>query len=369
MAAITTNTISTTDCLFESEEEEMQGQLQAWSLALAFVSSMAVKVACKLRIPDILAAQGRGGALTLHQIASHLSSLAPDLDFLHRILTFLCANGVFSITRPREDSASSEPKYGLTATSKWLLQESINQRNSLAPLCLLLTSEALQAPWHHLSDCVLNCGQPFEYAHETHVWNFANQHPEFNKLFNDTMACNSNILMKCLLQHYHGFGTIETIVDVGGGVGTAASWIVARYPSIKAINFDLPHVIATAPSYPGVTHFAGDMFHTNIPPADAIFMKWILHCCGDEDCINILKNCRKALPDTGKVIIVDAILKKGNPFSDVRIAFDLAIMAATPGGKERTQQEWETLLQRAGFPRCTFVDLPAIQCVIEAFPN
>lgn len=352
--------------LFESEEEELQGQLQAWNLSLAFSSSMAVKVACMLKIPDILAAHGPRAVLTLQEIASHLGSSSPQLDFLQRILTYLCANGVFSITMP-EDPVS-EPRYGLTPTSKWLLQQESSNQESLAPFCLLMTNEAFQAPWYHLSNSVLDGGRAFEHAHGMHLWSFANQHPDFNKLFNDAMASISDILMSCLLKHYDGFGNIETIVDVGGGVGTVASRIVARYPSIKAINFDLPHVVATAASCPGVTHIAGDMFQT-IPPADAAFMKLILHSWDDKECIEILQNCRKAIPDTGKVIIVDALLKPGNAFSHLRMAFDLLMMTLAPGGKERTQQEWETLLQRAGFPRYTFIDLPALQSVIEAFPN
>ncbi|KAI9072078.1 hypothetical protein K1719_031253 [Acacia pycnantha] len=34
------------------------------------------------------------------------------------------------------------------------------------------------------------------------------------------------------------------------------------------------------------------MFHS-IPNADAVLMKWILHDWSDEDCMKILKNCKK----------------------------------------------------------------------------
>ena len=48
--------------------------------------------------------------------------------------------------------------------------------------------------------------------------------------------------------------------------------VVKAYPHIKGVNFDLPHVVATAPAYDGVSHVGGDMFES-IPYADAIFMK------------------------------------------------------------------------------------------------
>ncbi|KAH0664792.1 hypothetical protein KY285_025998 [Solanum tuberosum] len=48
--------------------------------------------------------------------------------------------------------------------------------------------------------------------------------------------------------------------------------IVSKYPHIKGVTFDLPHVIKDAPVYPGVEHVAGDMFQS-VPQGDVIFMK------------------------------------------------------------------------------------------------
>ncbi|KAF2323752.1 hypothetical protein GH714_036830 [Hevea brasiliensis] len=69
-----------------------------------------------------------------------------------------------------------------------------------------------------------------------------------------------------------GFNGVGSLVDVGGGTGAMVSEIVKAHPHVKGINFDLPHVVATAPEYEGVTHVAGNMF-TSIPPADAILLK------------------------------------------------------------------------------------------------
>ncbi|TYH41042.1 hypothetical protein ES332_D12G289000v1 [Gossypium tomentosum] len=56
------------------------------------------------------------------------------------------------------------------------------------------------------------------------------------------------------------------------GTGATLSMIVSKYPTIKGINFDLPHVIENAPTCPGVEHVGGDMF-ASVPKGDAIFMK------------------------------------------------------------------------------------------------
>jgi hypothetical protein len=44
-------------------------------------------------------------------------------------------------------------------------------------------------------------------------------------------------------------------VDVGGGIGRALETIISSYPHIQGINYDLPHVIADAPTIPGNRDF------------------------------------------------------------------------------------------------------------------
>ncbi|EYU24255.1 hypothetical protein MIMGU_mgv1a022164mg, partial [Erythranthe guttata] len=70
-------------------------------------------------------------------------------------------------------------------------------------------------------------------------------------VFDQAMSSYSIIVMTKRLEIYDGFEGIKSVVDVGGGTGAILNMIISKYPSIKAINFDLPHVIQHAPSYPG----------------------------------------------------------------------------------------------------------------------
>lgn len=249
----------------------------------------------------------------------------------------------------------------------------------MVPMVLMQSDERTMAPWHRFNECVLDGGVAFERANGADIWAYASAHPDFNHLFNNAMACNARIVMKALLSKYRGFDGLTSLVDVGGGTGTVLAEIVRAYPSIRGINYDLPHVVDTAPPLPGVQHVGGDMFET-VPTGDAIFMKWIMHDWNDEDCIKILKNCRKAIPDTGKVIIVDVVLdadqgdntdKKKKKAVDpiVGTVFDLVMVAHSSGGKERTEKEWRRILLEGGFSRYNIIDIPALQSVIEAFPR
>jgi caffeic acid 3-O-methyltransferase len=68
--------------------------------------------------------------------------------------------------------------------------------------------------------------------------------------------------------------------------------------------------------------------------------------------LKLLKNCCKSLPNSGKVIIVESI-RPVAPESSVsaNIVFeqDLFMLAQNPGGKERTQKEFEALALKSGF--------------------
>jgi len=103
-----------------------------------------------------------------------------------------------------------------------------------------------------LKDAILEGGIPFNKAHGMTAFDYMGTDPRFNKIFNRAMFDFSTITMEKILEKYNGFEGLKTVVDVGGGTGAMLNMIIAKYPSIKGINFDLPHVIKDAPSYPGI---------------------------------------------------------------------------------------------------------------------
>ncbi|KAL5540008.1 hypothetical protein UlMin_043963 [Ulmus minor] len=204
---------------------------------------------------------------------------------------------------------------------------------------------------YHLKDAVLDGGIPFNKAYGMTAFEYHGTDPKFNKIFNRGMSHHSTIIMKKLLETYKGFEDLKSIVDVGGGTGAVLSMIVSNYPSIKGINFDLPHVIEDGHQLSGVEHVGGDMF-VSVPKGDAIFMKWICHDWNDEHCLKILKNCYETLPVDGKVIVAECILPvaPGSSLSTrCTVDSDVNMLVYNSGGKERTEKEFEALAEGAGF--------------------
>ncbi|KAL4309293.1 hypothetical protein GQ457_01G038910 [Hibiscus cannabinus] len=169
-------------------------------------------------------------------------------------------------------------------------------------------------------------GDPFHKAHGMDVFEYNGTDPRLNKAFNRGMSEHSTITMKKILETYDGFEGIKTLVDVGGGIGASLHAIVSKYPSIKSINFDLPHVINNAPSYPGVEHVGGDMFQS-VPKGDVIFMKWICHSFNDQHCLKFLKKCYESLPENGKVIVADCL---HSDYPDASPATKLNVLLLAP---------------------------------------
>jgi hypothetical protein len=81
-------------------------------------------------------------------------------------------------------------------------------------------------------------------------------------------------------------------------------------------------------------------------------IKHVLHGRRDADAITILKNCRSVTPQNGSLLIIEFVLpplvSHADPQVEGHLMSDLNMLAVT-GGKERSEREWRTLLEAAGF--------------------
>ena len=90
---------------------------------------------------------------------------------------------------------------------------------------------------------------------------------------------------------------------------------------------------------------------------ECLIFQWILHDWSDEHCLKLLKNCYKAVPDNGKVIVVEMILPvEPETSSAVKSTFQIDVLMMTQhlGGKERSQQQFLNLTTAAGFSGIRF---------------
>ncbi|KAM3319681.1 caffeic acid 3-O-methyltransferase [Capsicum chacoense] len=340
---------STSHSLTQTEEEAFVFAMQ---LASASVLPMVLKAAVELDLLEIMAKAGPGAFISPSELAAQLPTKNPEAPvMLDRMFRLLATYSVLNCTLRTLPDSRVERLYSLAPVCKFLTKN--GDGVSIAPLLLMNQDKVLMESWYHLTDAVLDGGVPFNKAYGMTTFEYHGTDPRFNKVFNCGMSDHTTLSMKKILEDYTGFEGLNSIVDVGGGTGATVNMIVSKYPSIKGINFDLPHVIRDAPAYPGVEQVGGDMF-VSVPKADAIFMKWICHDWSDDHCIKLLKNCYEALPANGKVIIVECILPEAPDTSAAtksKVHGDIIMLAHNPGGKERTEKEFEALANWVGFSR------------------
>lgn len=345
--------IATPPCKTSQADEE--ACLYSLQLASSCILPMTLKAAIELDMLEILV-QGCGGPsgkplMTATDVTSRLNTDNPQAEaMVDRMLRLLATyNVVECAVELGDDGKSVIRRYGPAPVCKWLTKD--KDGFSIAPLLLMNQDKILMESWYYLKDTVMEGGIPFNKAYGMTAFEYNAKSPRLNRLFNEGMKSHSIVFTKSFLEIYQGFGDINTLVDVGGGIGATLGMITAKFPHIKAINFDLPHVIAEAPKLPRVEHIGGDMFES-VPTGDTIMMKLILHDWSDEHCLKLLKNCYKGLPDDGKVIILDAIVPVNPDSSHLARCVshvDLIMMANNPGGKERTEQEFRYLAKASGF--------------------
>ncbi|XP_047968067.1 acetylserotonin O-methyltransferase-like [Salvia hispanica] len=331
-------------------------KLEMWSYALGFTPMALVKCAIDLQIADVI--DSHGGSMTLPALSAALACSPP---VLRRIMRYLVHRRIFSHT-------ASTSSYSQTPLSRLLMR---GAADSMAALVLLESTPTMLAPWQRLSLRARQAdGSPFQDEHGRDLWGHGGANPEHSKLFHDGMSCIAAASAAAVVEQYpEAFDGISSLVDVGGGDGTALRILVKAFPWINGINFDLPHVVGAAPPCDGVERVAGDMFEA-VPKADAAFLMSVLHDWNDEECIAILRKCKEAIKE--KVMIVEAVIgeeeeEDGDKYSDVRLALDMVMLAHT-SGKERTLKEWEYVVKEAGFSRFTVKHIKAIPAVIEAYP-
>ncbi|KAK8564311.1 hypothetical protein V6N12_036437 [Hibiscus sabdariffa] len=342
---------------------EARAEVDIWNYVFGFTKMAVVKCAIELGVADVI--ENHGSPMPLSELAAVLRC---EPSRLYRIMRFLVHYQVF-IEEPISQHSTG---FALTPLSRRLIKHG---EKTMAPFILLESSPTMLGPWHNLSARVLESGNtnmpPFEAANGTDLWSYTEANPGLSKLFNDAMTCSARVTVPTIIQGCpEVFDGIESLVDVGGGNGTALSLLVKAFPWIRGINFDLPHNAAVAQKIDGIENVGGDMF-MSVPNADAVFLMRVLLDWDDEECIRILKKCREAIPeDKGKAIIVEAVVEENrdDELESARLMLDMVIMAHTNRGKQRTLKEWSYVLQESGFTRFNVKPIRAIQSVIEAYP-
>jgi hypothetical protein len=304
-------------------------------LVNGMVVSRCLAVAAELAIADHLA----GGAADAAALAERCGV---DAGALYRVLRTLSGLGVFVETQDRQfqnsplsEALRSDAQGSVRNIVRWL---------------------GHPMHWRVLGDLdySVRTGSPSvtkDHPGQT-PFGVLSQDAGAQAVFNAAMTGLSLADGAAIISAYD-FSPYRRIVDVGGGHGSLAVMMARAAPSASVTIYDLPHVVQGAaqniatPGLEGRLHAAGGSFLDAVPgPADLCVLKYILHLCDDESATRILRNCRGALSDGGRLLVCEMVISPGPDGIPARI-MDIEMMTGT-GGRERTQAEFSKLFQGAG---------------------
>ncbi|XP_027063695.2 trans-resveratrol di-O-methyltransferase-like [Coffea arabica] len=351
--------------------EFFQAQAHIWNHIFNFINSMSLKCAIQLGIPDIIHKHGQ--PMTLDQLIDALPIKNAKAPFIYRLMRILIHSGFFIEAKIPGTENDNQKGYLLTSASELLLK---TNPFSVTPFLLAMLDPIFTDPWHHFSQWFQNSDEsPFYTCHGRPLWELAGHEPRLNQFFNEAMASDARLVSSMVIKDSkHVFEGLNSLVDVGGGTGTFTEAIADAFPRLKCTVLDLPHVVDGLESSKNLAYVGGDMFEA-IPPADTVLLKWILHDWSDEECVQILRKCKEAIPSKekgGKVIIIDILLKSQQKGDDdheaieTQLLFDMLMMVLLKG-RERNEKDWAKLFFEAGFNDYKITAALGLRSIIEVY--
>ncbi|GJQ10378.1 hypothetical protein GpartN1_g2169.t1 [Galdieria partita] len=208
--------------------------------------------------------------------------------------------------------------------------------------------------WLHLEKCLQTGNKVVKdvFGEDNYFDAFSNadsKHKEFLKVFQQGMASISEFDTRSVLCSFD-FSKYSEICDIGSGPGVLLKLILKKYPHIKGCISDLPRVldevVTIEPELQDRCKKEVCDFFESVPRNYEVYMmKHILHDWNDENCIRILKNVRECAAPHSTLLLLEYVLPGPSVVSPGKI-FDLH-MGMLHSSKERTEEEWKTLLAAA----------------------
>ena len=273
-----------------------------------------------------------------------------------------------------------------TLASLGILTEQEAQRFALTPLgdalrtgapgsaraTLLAFNTVLWRGWEQMSYSLATGKSAFDKTFGMPLFEYLGQHPGLASHFSEAMVGFHNAEPPAVAKAYD-FSGFRTIVDVGGATGNMLAAILSAHAGPCGVLFDLAHVVADAPALLAANRVAdrvtieeGSFFDAVPAGGDCYVLSHVIHDWSEDACLTVLGNCRTAITPDGRLLLVEMVLPAGDTPHPGKV-LDM-VMLVFPGGQERTEAEYASLLARAGFRLNRVVPTASAVSIVEALP-
>ena len=315
-----------------------------------------IYVVAELGIADLLVDGAKTSAELAQATQTHESSL-------YRVMRSLASVGIFA--------QDDDGKFKLTPSAEYLAGDT---PGSLRDAIKFLGQDWHWQVWGELPYSIKTGKPAFDRLFGQGLFEYY-LNPEAAETASNSKVSISSRASNSLMDNYD-FSSTSTLVELGifAGAGSTIIPLLKAYPEMKGILLDFESAIAVAQpaiEQAGLTErcqlVSGNCVETVPSGGDTYILMFVIHNWDDEQAIKILQNCREAMTDTGKLLLVEMIMPEGNePF--VGKLIDLESLLTTPGGRERKEDEYRDLLVKAGFKIARIIPTQTANSIIEAVP-
>ena len=191
------------------------------------------------------------------------------------------------------------------------------------------------------------------------------ENPELSAVFYRFMRTWSEVASRHLVENVD-FGTVQRLLDIGGGDGAVSIAVARAFPQVQATVLELPGVVplirqrvAEAGLSDRIRAVGADIFEDPYPPGqDAVMFVHQLQIWPLERDIALLRNAHSALSPGGKVLIMSSMSEDAldGPLM-AALASPFFAGVAGEGGMIYSWIRYEDCLREAGF-----TDIRRIRC-------
>ncbi len=337
--------------------DSIKERLALIELIYSYYVTQCIKVAAQLKIADFLNERSK----SYQELAKETQS---NPEAIWRMLRLLKRVGIFE--------EIEEGVFRNTELSSFLKSNIEGSLRSLA-LCHGGTDLFWQS-WRNLDYSIKTGQSASEYCLGANPFEYLAQNPEVAELFDEAMSSLSALDTATICAHYD-FSQFNQIVDIGGGRGELLISILEHNPSLEGILFERQYVVNKV--YPTLKNKgllercslqAGNFFEPVPSGYDAYLLRHIIHDWNDAQALKILKNCRKAMRDDSKILVLEILMETEEEPLVGRFR-DLNMLVSMPEGKERTEKQYSSLYRQAGLQLTQIVTLPSTISILEGIPS
>ncbi|KAL2147438.1 hypothetical protein VTI28DRAFT_9337 [Corynascus sepedonium] len=313
-----------------------------------------IRVGIQLKIFKTLAAAPAPGVLTVEELVAPTGA---DLTFVRRIVRLLAANRLVAEVGPGRFTAN---KHTRLLTDPGVEGAAIFYQGVVTPMTAHLPkSQLAENNYRSLGTNGKPVPTVFQQWAGVELFPWLKANPDMLAAFQGLMSVDRGAdwvgsipfpsaeeLERDVLK------TEQTpvFVDVGGNIGHQSSHVLAWHPHLagRIVVQDRPETVASAAPTKGIAFAVHDFFTPQpILGARYYYLRSILHNWDDTRAALILAALVPALIRGWSRVLIDEIVVPDQG-ADVWVAGQDLNMLVALGAGERTESEWEALLDRAG---------------------